>query len=640
MEQSISLNYNMDFFEINDDSCVFRCINCLQIPLITLCKDNNEPKIKYICECTLSEKNKYKIITIKEFLEKFKQLTLNSMMCSKCNKEKEQVKEMDLCLTCKKPFCDECIKNHKKDFPGHEIIDINKIDNYCHIHNDEKIVAWCINCKVNLCSFCFGIHEKCEYRIIDEIKLKDDQIELYKTTLTQIITFFYNKMKALNSKMINNCKDNYEKKEINDLYQKYFEINENMIKLSQESIKTYLLYKDKYIYPIIQNTKNLCNLNENIIKKKVETIEEYKNILKKEFIIKYSEIEEPEKTNNPSIPKLSEKNFEELLLMLKNMNLNINDEGKLTNYIPISYVDNPTKTNISKLTCVKTIKSKKTGYYTNILDLKNNTFAITIGKTIEIYSLNNYKLLKELTEHQYDIFSLGLFKDNKTFASGDVKGNIKIWNFDNNNNYKCIGNITSETTNLSILKLKHLSTGNLASLTNKSIEIWNSQSPYNNKLKKYCEKDHYYISLLETKNNLLITGSKKGDLIFYNPVDLSIIKQIPFNCGASNVLIELNNDKIAFMGNEGIYIVDTIKKKLEKIIVNENAISSLFCLNDNTILSSEIDNALRQYDYRTCTLIGSIEGASEGTTINTFQINDKFIISAGIISFNIWKFED
>ena len=46
MEQSISLNYNMDFFEINDDSCVFRCINCLQIPLITLCKDNNEPKIK------------------------------------------------------------------------------------------------------------------------------------------------------------------------------------------------------------------------------------------------------------------------------------------------------------------------------------------------------------------------------------------------------------------------------------------------------------------------------------------------------------------------------------------------------------------------------------------------------------------
>ena len=623
MEPSISVSYNIDFFEINNDSCVFRCANCLQIPLITLCKDNNEPKIKYICECTLSEKNKYKIITIKEFLEKFKQLTLNSMMCNKCNKEIEEVKEMDLCLTCKKPF-----------------LDINKIDNYCHIHNDEKIVAWCINCKVNLCSFCFGIHEKCEYRIIDEIKLKDDQIELYKTTLTQIITFFYNKMKALNSKMINNCKDNNEKKEINDLYQKYFEINENMIKLSQESILTYSLYTDKYIYPIIQNTKNLCNLNENIIKKKVETIEEYKNILKKEFIIKYSEIEEPEKTNNPSIPKLSEKNFEELLLMLKNMNLNINDEGKLTNYIPISYVDNPTKTNISKLTCVKTIKSKKTGYYTNILDLKNNTFAITIGKTIEIYSLNNYKLLKELTEHQYDIFSLGLFKDNKTFASGDVKGNIKIWNFDNNNNYKCIGNITSETTNLSILKLKHLSTGNLASLTNKSIEIWNSQSPYNNKLKKYCEKDHYYISLLETKNNLLITGSKKGDLIFYNPVDLSIIKQIPFNCGASNVLIELNNDKIAFMGNEGIYIVDTIKKKLEKIIVNENTILSLFCLNDNTILSSEIDNALRQYDYRTCTLIGSIEGASEGTTINTFQINDKFIISAGIISFNIWKFED
>ena len=639
MEQSISLNYNMDLFGMNDDSCVFRCINCLQIPLITLCKDNNEPKIIYICECTLSEINKYKIITIKEFLEKFKQLTLNSMMCNKCNKEIEEVKEMDLCLTCKRPFCDECIQNHKKDFPGHEIIDINKTDNYCHIHKDEQIVAWCINCKVNLCSFCFGIHENCEYRIIDEIKIKDDQIELYKTTLAQIISFFYNKMKALNNNMIGKCKDNNEKKEIDDLFKKYCEINENMIKLSQESILAYSLYKDKYIYPIIQNTKNLCNLNENIIKKKVETIEEYKNILKNEFIIQYSEIEEPEITNNPSLPKLSEKNLEELALMIKNMNLNINEEGKLTNYIPISYLDTPSKTNISKLTCIKTIKSKKLGFYTNILDLKNNIFAITIGKTIEIYGLINYQLLKELTGHLYDIFSLELFKDNKTFASGDTKGNIKIWNFDNNN-YKCIGNITSEMQNLTILKLKHLSTGNLASLTNKGIEIWNSQSPYNIKLKHISDKALIYISLLETKNNLLITGAKKGDLTFYNPVDLSIIKQLPIYCALPNGLIELKNDKIAFIGNEGIYIVDTIKKKLEKIIVNENTILSLFCLNDNTILSSEIDNALRQYDYRTCTLIGSIEGASGATTINMLQINDKFIINAAMFSFNIWKFED
>ena len=68
----------------------------------------------------------------------------------------------------------------------------------------------------------------------------------------------------------------------------------------------------------------------------------------------------------------------------------------------------------------KKIKSKKSDYYTNILDLKNNTFAIILDNTIEIYSLNNCQLLKELKGHQYDIFSLGLFKDNKTFVSGDT----------------------------------------------------------------------------------------------------------------------------------------------------------------------------------------------------------------------------
>ena len=252
-----SINFNKNLFEVNDDSCVFRCVNCLQIPSVNIFEDNNEPKIKYICNCTLSEKNKYKIISIEEFLENFNQLSLNSMMCEDC--EKENVKEMNFCLTCKKPFCDKCIQKHKKNNPGHEIINIDKIDNYCHIHKDEKIVAWCINCKVNLCSFCYGIHDKCEYRIIDEIKLKNDELEKYKINLSKIRAYFYDKMNRTKNNMILKCSNNNDKDEINNLYQKYYEINENMIKLSQLSILTYLLYQDKYTYPIIQNIKNLCN---------------------------------------------------------------------------------------------------------------------------------------------------------------------------------------------------------------------------------------------------------------------------------------------------------------------------------------------------------------------------------------------
>jgi WD40 repeat protein len=547
---------------------------------------------------------------------------------------------MDLCLTCKKPFCDECIKEHKKNNPGHEIIDINKIDNYCHIHNGETIIAWCIRCKTNLCCDCFALHEeRCEYRMIDDIKLKSDELENYKKILKGIISFFY-KTKALNNNMIKKCKDNNEQKEINDLYNKYYEINENMIALSQLSILTYIYYQDKYTYPIIQNTKNLCNLNEKIIfNKKDATLEEYKIYLKKQFIIQYSEIEEPKITPVSSLPKLNEAKMKILMDLLNNMNFNYNEDGTLTNYIPISYVDNSTKTNISKLKCIKTIKfNEMRSHKSNILYLNNNRFAISYNNIIEIYNLNNFQLLNKLTGHQYDIFSLGLFKDNKTFASGDMKGNIKIWKFDNNN-YICIGNITSEMKNLTILNLQYLSTGNLASLTNQRIEIWKSVSPYT-KEKNCTNNSKEYVCFLETKNNFLVTGTKTGNLIFYDPENLSIKKELYINSSFHLGLIELKNDKIATNGKEGIYIVDTIKKELEKIIVREMNPTSFFCLNDNTILTSEIDNTFRQYDYRTCTLIGSIEGSSDSMTVATCQFNDKYIINSSMFSFNIWEFQE
>ncbi len=634
MEPSISVSYNMDFFEINNDSCVFRCTNCLQIPLITLCKDNNEPKIKYICECTLSENNKYKIITIEEFLEKFKQLTLNSMMCNKCNKEKEQVKEMDLCLTCKKPFCDECIKNHKKDFPGHEIIDINKIDNYCHIHNDEKIVAWCINCKVNLCSFCFGIHEKCEYRIIDEIKLKDDQIELYKTTLTQIITFFYNKMKALNSKMINNCKDNNEKKEINDLYQKYFEINENMIKLSQESIKTYLLYKDKYIYPIIQNTKNLCNFTIAIKFNPNGTIEEYKKYLKKQFIIQYSEIEEPiqKKFTNEERQKMLDDIFQKFF---NDTDLNVNELYQ--GYSVYSYVDNPTKTNISKLTCVKTLKSKFNKIY-SVLLLEDKRLALSVGKEIKILEKNEFKDVMTIKGHENSIQSLVKFKEsNNKLASGDFKGVIKLWIFDDKN-YQCVGNIISEKK-IHINKLIHLSNGNLLSLSLEVLEIWKTDNPFNNIKKINSDENVDFLSTLETSNNMLVVGLMKGILKFYNPDDLSVIHILKnIFCSCVNNIIEIEKNRIAIAGDVRIRIVNIEKFKLEKIIVCESLITSIILLKDNTFLTGENDTGLRQYDIETCSYIGEITNSCLEFPFCLLQINDEIIISANIDSANIWQY--
>ena len=636
MEPSISLNISKNLFETNDDSCVFRCVNCLKIPLVNIFEDNNEPKIKYICECTLSEEKKYKIISIQDFLQKFKILSLKSMMCSgdKCSKEEEQIKEKDLCLTCKKPFCDECIKEHKKNNPGHEIIDINKIDNYCHIHNGEKIIAWCIRCKNNLCSDCFTLHEeRCEYRMIDDIKLKSDELENYKKILKGIISFFY-KTKALNNNMIKKCKDNNEQKEINDLYNKYYEINENMIALSQLSILTYIYYQDKYTYPIIQNTKNLCNFTILIKFNPNGTIEKYKKYLKKQFIIQYSEIEEPtqKKYTNEERKKILDDIFQNIF---NDTDLNINELYQ--GYSVYSYVDNPTKTNISKLTCVKTLKSRFNNIY-SVLLLEDKRLALSVGKEIKILETNEFKDVMTIKGHENSIKSLVKFKEsNNKLASGDFKGVIKLWIFDDKN-YQCVGNIISEKK-IHINKLIHLSNGNLLSLSLEVLEIWKTDNPFNNIKKINSDENVDFLSTLETSNNMLVVGLMKGILKFYNPDDLSVIHILKnIFCSCINNIIQIDKNRIAIAGDVRIRIVNIEKFKLEKIIVCESLITSIILLKDNTFLTGENDSGLRQYDIETCSYIGEITNSCLECPFCLLQINDEIIISANIDSANIWQY--
>ena len=187
--------------ELNDSS-VFRCVNCYYIPLVSLIKDNDEPKISYICQCTLNEKSKNKIISIEDFLNDFLKISLSSLMCNDDNCNNENDNEMIWCLTCNKSYCNKCMKNHKEKYPGHEIMELNKIDNYCRIHQDEKLVGWCKNCKVNICSPCIGVHDKCEYHLLSEMDVKKQDIKNYQSSLKKLTLYFYNELKTVHNKMI------------------------------------------------------------------------------------------------------------------------------------------------------------------------------------------------------------------------------------------------------------------------------------------------------------------------------------------------------------------------------------------------------------------------------------------------------
>ena len=107
-----------------------------------------------------------------------------------------------------------------------------------------------------------------------------------------------------------------------------------------------------------------------------------------------------------------------------------------------------------------------------------------------------------------------------------------------------------------------------------------------------------------------------------------------------NGLIEVKNDRIAIGSGGKIYVVNSITFKLEKIIVNDNIVTSLCLLYDNSLLVSEDDKSLKQYNFDTCELLGSIENANPSLTISCIQINNKYILTAHLEGCNVWEYKN
>ena len=101
----------------------------------------------------------------------------NNIICNICNKNnrhKAYNKEFFICLNCKKNLCPLCKSIHNKQ---HKIIDYDKKNYVCTIHNDQ-FYSYCNECKLNLCLLCKLKHNK-EHEIInyENIIPNEDEIK-------------------------------------------------------------------------------------------------------------------------------------------------------------------------------------------------------------------------------------------------------------------------------------------------------------------------------------------------------------------------------------------------------------------------------------------------------------------------------
>ena len=225
----------------------------------------------------------------------------------------------------------------------------------------------------------------------------------------------------------------------------------------------------------------------------------------------------------------------------------------------------------------------------------------------------------------------------KKLISGDILGNIKIWLIDVVK-YECIGNIKTEKNEV-VFKIVNSYNGNIICCNSYSIEIWTGDFPYENKFSKKSESQKEYLSILETQNKKLVSASNKGTLIFYNPDNLDEIKHINnIRCSSMNSLIEIPNNRIAIGTNRIIFIVKTEKMIIEKRIGIERSVISMNLLFDNTLIISDDEYSIHQYNIDNCVNLASIIHAHDSYILCMTQINIKTLITGSLNTANFWEF--
>ena len=110
------ISFNLDTTAIlkdNNNNNHYLCPECFTFPYIVIIDEN---KIKYRCKCTLNEKEGYKIITIKDQINKItnfedkKNKNVNKIKGLMCSKHEQEFRYY--CTNCHQNICKNCCESH------------------------------------------------------------------------------------------------------------------------------------------------------------------------------------------------------------------------------------------------------------------------------------------------------------------------------------------------------------------------------------------------------------------------------------------------------------------------------------------------------------------------------------------------
>ena len=242
----------------------FRCLNCYLIPFLTY--NSSSGLIDLSCNFGHSKK-----INIEEFLQCGYNNNFINLKCDKCKTQivKNDLKNYVYCKECSEILCDKCIQKHDDMYGDHHMVNLDKFDTTCILHN-ETYDYYCLECRKNICQYCSDdFHNDHKLVDLDDINLKRKEIKIIKENFMKERDNYLNIPNIFNELMAR----------LKDEMYKIISNIKNELKFKESIINTYENKVDNY--NAIINLKNLdFNIKPFIVDKNLNVLENIINLWK------------------------------------------------------------------------------------------------------------------------------------------------------------------------------------------------------------------------------------------------------------------------------------------------------------------------------------------------------------------------
>ena len=497
----------------NDKISKIKCPKCYEIPLFIF-KTSEHYKINVELNCPNNHLFDY---SLDEFLNNSN--NKYELKCSKCNKDNLNLNEIFYCKDCKTTFCSNCIINDNLE---HSKLSLDKINNYCFIHNENLFDYYCENCKQNLCENCLDAHKDHKYKIRKLNKNFDNDDRLNNNNNIKVLEKSIEEIMDKKEKVINLLKKLIEK--INEDYKIYKTNIENQIILNKELFSLYdkgyknneicenlkkfsdFILKKEIYYNINDNLNNIYNNFHNLngfeinIDESDESDDEDSDVIKT-----FDSYEDIPFNKCPIELKIQENDFPEKISFIRGslsdsfcLFTSIKNENLIVYYNFINEHSNIVIYNLvtkNKKTIDNFCKTEITGLKHVIRKNKDILLITTLENTLYVYNIayNKKELEIQVVENDEDEKYSFSYKENNSEKNNESKISEKENDVNNNNN----NNINNNNNNINIIEKKE---------ENKIIMINNNERIYN---------PNYYKNLIE-EECIMVSCYLSGVIKIYN----------------------------------------------------------------------------------------------------------------------------